>query len=52
MFRYDPAVLIVSLNWQMSDVTFGRGLQHQMAIKYKGHEDLVSLHSNPTQKIE
>ena|ERR1700753_964488 len=44
-FRYDPAVLIVSLNFSMAHgrATFGRCLHQQMSLKYFGHEDLVGL---------
>ena len=40
-FRYNPAVVVVSMNHSRQNVTFRKGLQHLLALHYTDHEDLV-----------
>jgi len=40
-FRYNPAVVVVSMNHSQQNVSFGKGLQHLLALHYTDHEDLV-----------
>jgi hypothetical protein len=41
-FRYDPAVLIVSVKWRQTHTPFARELCTNLHIQYTGHEHLVS----------
>jgi len=41
-FRFDPALLIVSLTWHETNVPFGSQFFDHMRLRYNGHEDSVS----------
>lgn len=45
-FRYDPAVLIVSLTWHETKEPYGWHLRDYLRMLYADHEDLVGGSSN------
>lgn len=46
LFRCDPAVIVVSLNWHLRATSFGKAVYQHLAMKYKDHEDRVRFYSN------
>lgn len=43
MFRNDPAVVVVSLNWWEKASDIGADIHRQIATKYVDHEDRVRV---------
>ena len=44
LFRYDPAVLIISIWYNKSQHSFGKVLQDQMCLSYGGNAESVGPH--------
>jgi hypothetical protein len=42
-FRYDPAVLVVSLAWGEAEISFGTQLYHHLSRRYFNDPSSVSL---------
>jgi len=42
LFRYDPAVLVVSIRFQKDKHFFGKLLRDRLHLAYKGNEQAVS----------
>ena len=43
MFRYDPAVVVVSLNWHEKRSDVGEQIHTEIAAKYVDHEERVRV---------
>jgi hypothetical protein len=41
LFRYDPAVVVVSLNWHERATVFAQTVYGHLTTKYTDHEDRV-----------
>ena len=51
LFRSDPAVVVVSLNWHLRATAFGKTVYQHLAMKYKDHEQRVCVYFICTQVI-
>lgn len=43
LFRCDPAVIVVSLNWHEKKTEVGESIYHHLAMKYTDHEEHVRI---------
>ena len=46
LFRCDPGVIVVSMNWHEKQMEIGESIHHHMAMKYTDHEDRVRIYQS------